>query len=149
MAKGKKTGGKDFKPGNPIRGGRPKGSGRLAYKLKKRDPEGFRRLVMRFRQMTPSETNAFIASGCATNEELEIIGWIKVSMKGKTDAARLLNDRIYGPVKETMDVNVTGAITSNVHVHSEKIAAVAKTPEGFDILVKLDDAISASKPDSK
>lgn len=112
MAPGRKTGGRNFKPGvitNPA--GRPKVPPELR-ELKRLNSVEFHETVVRLTRMTHQELQEYAKSGTATMLELMIVGQIQASVKGKTSPLSLLLERTVGPVKQIVELSANVEIVS-------------------------------------
>jgi hypothetical protein len=114
MALGKKYGGRDWVPGqsgNPA--GRPAIPKDIRL-MKKVDAREFEEMVARLTDMTIPEIQAYVKSGKATAREEMIIGQINAARKGSTSSFSHLLDRTIGPVKQKMDLNISGSISDRL-----------------------------------
>jgi hypothetical protein len=113
MAKGKKTGGRDFLPGKPPGPGRP----RTPYELqeaKHLTKTLFDQHVTRLTKMSVAELNVYVKDPKCTSLEAMIVGQIRAAVNGKTTPIGFLLDRTIGPVKQQMTVEVEDSISNRL-----------------------------------
>ena len=103
MAIGKKTGGRDFKPGNP---GRPKGTPSLPKRIKEMNRAKIESLLRKYLSMTFEELGETAKDKKTSAIDLMIIKIITESIK-KGDQTRLnfILDRMIGRVTDKLDVS--------------------------------------------
>lgn len=113
MAKGKKTGGKNFEVGHPPMGGRPSMPPELkeARKLTK---QLFESAVTKLTSMSVPEINAYMKDPKCTSLEAMIAGQIRAAVNGKTSPIGFLLDRTVGPVKQQMKLEVEDSISKQL-----------------------------------
>lgn len=115
MATGKKTGGKDFKKGNP---GRPKGSVVVPKAVKEMNRVEVEKLITKYMKMNRTAL-AKVAKNLKTpTVDLMIIKIITTAInKGDYTRFSFLLDRTIGKVKESVDVtNSDGSMKGTVVV---------------------------------
>jgi len=115
MPRGKKVGGRDFKPGqsgNPR--GRPPLS-REARELRALTSDQYIKLVTKFFHMTRSEFEEAQQNPLATKLEIFVMKIIQEGEK-RGDQWRLeaLLNRVIGPVKKTVEVDANGTLADLV-----------------------------------
>lgn len=107
MARGKKTGGRDFKPGNKTGklGGRPPTPEhiRQAAKLGKTE---FQSIFHRFSLMSYDEFLTFFKAGDMTVMERIIAGVMAKAIKGEDRSAALIWDRMMGKITDKVEVKM-------------------------------------------
>lgn len=115
MARGRKTGGKNFKAGQS---GNPKGRPPLPVDLKEArelNREELERIINRFLYMTKDEVKAYSQAGTATTLELMVIGLIgKAITHGDHHRLGFIAERLIGKVKQPVEVSATSSLADLV-----------------------------------
>lgn len=114
MAKGKKTGGRDFKPGE---GGRP----RLPEDIKKARQmslENFLRCVCEVELMTPNEVKGINLDELPLGKRAIINAYAKLDYRAIKD----FQDRLWGKAKESIDVTTNDESINKIEFIGIRIA---------------------------
>lgn len=115
MATGKKTGGRDFKKGNP---GRPKGSVVVPKEIREMNRREVEQLISKYFKMSREKLAKVAANKKTPTIDLMIIKIITTAInKGDQTRLNFLLDRTIGKVKDSVDVtNSDGSMKGTVVV---------------------------------
>lgn len=106
MAKGKKTGGRDFAPGNcanPLGGA---AHNPAMQKLRSMTRAELADILLHVRKMTRAELKTYADDPARTIDEVEILSIIQqIIKKGDANAWNIMMNRIVGKVPEKMDLS--------------------------------------------
>lgn len=117
MSKRKKTGGKDFVKGNPIRGGRPKMPPEL-HKMKTMTKDDLTLLLHKMFKMGKDDIINIINNPKAPSLEVFIARIIQLGVKaGDTQRLDFLLNRMIGTVKQKFDHTTDDKPIENVHYY--------------------------------
>jgi hypothetical protein len=140
MAKGTKTGGKDFKVGHAGGPGRPKLPDDLR-EIKKITPDFVHRLIAKFGRMDLEAIEKVVADKASTAFDV-MIGMIIIKAVKDGDYKRLdfLFDRTVGKVLQQVQVETIEPMVIRGKESGKELMLTAKDTEGQIIDVGVDDA---------
>jgi len=102
MAKGKKTGGRDFKPGHPGGPGKPRTPEDVKLaRLMNRDE--FTRILSEFGYLTVKQLNAITAAPSTNAWQHMVLAAMRKAVKGDTASLGLILDRAIGKVPQQFE----------------------------------------------
>lgn len=128
MPRGKKFGGRDFQPGHKKVGGRVAMSPELKA-AKKFCKESFQQAVNKLTGMTLEELKAYVletpgvtdpSKPKATMLERMVAGQIQAAARGKTTPFSFLMDRMVGPVKQQVQMQVDTTLSQDLEAMSDE-----------------------------
>lgn len=102
IAKGKKTGGRDFQPGQPAGPGRPKVSPEIK-EIRRLDQANFIKLCHLAASMTRKEAKAYLGKADASQIERAMVRQWKQAADGSLPALTYLTDRMFGRPGQDQD----------------------------------------------
>lgn len=144
MARGKKTGGKDWKPGKaPKSPGRPESPPELK-EARKLTRTAFEAIINRFIHMTRVELREARSDRGRTQLELIVIAVLeKAEGWGDTSRLNFVLDRLIGKVPDK--VEMSGTLDIEAAARREEARLIASDPEALALAKALRDRLNAKR----